>query len=46
MGGKVEITNQTAIAATLKIRYSALTATQISGDLIPRLIDELPIIAL
>lgn len=46
MGGKVEITNQTAIAATLKIRYSPLTATQISGDLIPRLIDELPIIAL
>ena len=46
MGGKVEITNQTAIAATLKIRYSTLTATQISGDLIPRLIDELPIIAL
>ena len=46
MGGKVEITNQTAIAATLKIRYSPLTATQISGDVIPRLIDELPIIAL
>ena len=46
MGGKVEITNQTAIAATLKIWYSPLTATQISGDLIPRLIDELPIIAL
>ncbi|MFK4935817.1 3-phosphoshikimate 1-carboxyvinyltransferase [Lactococcus garvieae] len=46
MGGKVEITNQTAIAATLKIRYSPLTATRISGDLIPRLIDELPIIAL
>ncbi|MFK4956911.1 3-phosphoshikimate 1-carboxyvinyltransferase [Lactococcus garvieae] len=46
MGGKVEITNQTAIAATLKIWYSPLTATQISGDVIPRLIDELPIIAL
>ena len=46
MGGKVEITNQTAIAATLKIRYSPLAATQISGDVIPRLIDELPIIAL
>ena len=46
MGGNVEISNQTARAATLKIRYSALTATRISGDLIPRLIDELPIIAL
>ena len=46
MGGKVEIYNQTAIAATLKIRYSTLKSTRISGDLIPRLIDELPIIAL
>lgn len=48
MNGKIEVTvtdseNQ---AGTVKVGTSHLTATEISGDIIPRLIDELPIIAL
>lgn len=49
MGGDVEIVNKTAAAeqaADLVIRSSKLKATEISGDLIPRLIDELPVLAL
>ena len=33
-------------SATLTVRTSQLTPTEISGDIIPRLIDELPVIAL
>jgi 3-phosphoshikimate 1-carboxyvinyltransferase len=48
MGGKVEMTEIDNIAksATLTVATSELKGTTISGDLIPRLIDELPIIAL
>lgn len=48
MGGQLEILEQdnVAKAATLKVKASQLKGTEISGDLIPRLIDELPIIAL
>ncbi|MCL2676775.1 MAG: 3-phosphoshikimate 1-carboxyvinyltransferase, partial [Streptococcaceae bacterium] len=48
MGGKVEMTEIDNIAksATLTVATSELKGTAISGDLIPRLIDELPIIAL
>ncbi|MFR0820767.1 MAG: 3-phosphoshikimate 1-carboxyvinyltransferase, partial [Lactococcus lactis] len=48
MGGQLEILEQdnVAKAATLKVKTSQLKGTEISGDLIPRLIDELPIIAL
>ncbi|QPS71255.1 3-phosphoshikimate 1-carboxyvinyltransferase [Lactococcus garvieae] len=46
MGGNIELSEQTEMSATLKISYSSLKATKISGKLIPRLIDELPIIAL
>ena len=47
MGGQLEILEQdnVAKAATLKVKASQLKGTEISGDLIPRLIDELPIIA-
>ena len=48
MGGQVTIENQDDLAksATLVVETSSLTATVIKGELIPRLIDELPIIAL
>lgn len=32
-------------AANIRVRYSHLKATEISGDIIPRVIDELPLIA-
>ena len=48
MGGKLELTNVNPIAksATLTVETSDLKGTEIGGALIPRLIDELPIIAL
>ena len=48
MGGKLEITDIDPIAksATLIVETSELKGTEIGGALIPRLIDELPIIAL
>ena len=48
MGGKLELTDIDAIAkaATLTVETSDLKGTEIGGALIPRLIDELPIIAL
>lgn len=48
MGGKLELTDIDPIAksATLIVETSDLKGTEIGGALIPRLIDELPIIAL
>lgn len=48
MGGKLELTDVDSIAksATLTVETSDLKGTEIGGALIPRLIDELPIIAL
>ena len=48
MGGQVTIADQDDLAksATLVVETSILTGTVIKGELIPRLIDELPIIAL
>ena len=48
MGGILEITDMDPIAksATLTVETSELNGTEIGGALIPRLIDELPIIAL
>ena len=48
MGGKLELTDIDPIAksATLIVKRSDLKGTEIGGALIPRLIDELPIIAL
>ena len=48
MGGKLELTDIDPIAksATLTVETSDLKGTEIGGSLIPRLIDELPIIAL
>ena len=48
MGGKLEITDMDPIAksATLTVETSDLKGIEIGGALIPRLIDELPIIAL
>ena len=48
MSGKLEITDIDPIAksATLTVETSDLKGTEIGGALIPRLIDELPIIAL
>ena len=48
MGGKVNFANVDTLAksADLTVRYSDLKGTVIEGALIPRLIDELPIIAL
>ena len=49
MGGNIEILNETTISnektGDLKIKYSKLKGTEISKDIIPRLIDEIPIIA-
>ena len=48
MGGKLELTDIDPIdkSATLTVETSDLKGTEIGGALIPRLIDELPIIAL
>lgn len=48
MGGKMTLSNVDEIAksATITVEYSSLQGTEIAGDLIPSLIDELPIIAL
>ncbi len=48
MDGHVEVSNSDSVAksATLSVKSSTLAATEIGGELIPRLIDELPIIAL
>lgn len=48
MGAVIEQTNEDSHnqAADLTVRFSSLTATTIEGEIIPRLIDELPIIAL
>lgn len=48
MGGKITISqvDEMAKSATLTVETSNLHGTEIAGDIIPRLIDELPIIAL
>lgn len=49
MGANIKILNQkeTAgeLAGDIEVRYSELKACNISGDIIPRLIDEIPVIA-
>lgn len=49
MDADIEILEQHSVAgepvASLRVRYSQLKATTISGDIIPRLIDEIPILA-
>ena len=48
MGGNIEILNEKVVSNELvgdiKVEYSKLKACEISGDLIPRLIDEIPVI--
>lgn len=48
MGGKIQLSqiDDREKSATITVETSDLTATEIGGELIPRLIDELPIIAL
>lgn len=48
MGGQLsyQAVDEDMQAASLRVSYSSLKGVEISGDLIPRLIDELPIIAL
>lgn len=48
MGGNIEVTEIDELneSGTIIVRSSQLVATEISGELIPRLIDEIPIIAL
>ncbi|ACG62063.1 3-phosphoshikimate 1-carboxyvinyltransferase AroA [Streptococcus equi subsp. zooepidemicus MGCS10565] len=48
MGGQLsyQAVDKDIQTATLKVSYSTLKGIEISGDLIPRLIDELPVIAL
>lgn len=48
MGGMIELIDEDKVnqSATIRVTYSELHGTEISGQLIPRLIDELPIIAL
>ncbi|AWN19146.1 3-phosphoshikimate 1-carboxyvinyltransferase [Streptococcus sobrinus] len=48
MGGKICLSQVDPVAksATITVESSDLQGTQIAGDIIPRLIDELPIIAL
>jgi 3-phosphoshikimate 1-carboxyvinyltransferase len=49
MGADVTLENQREVAgepvADLRVKHSQLKACEISGDLIPRLIDEIPILA-
>ena len=48
MGGKMTISDvdEVAKSATITVETSELSGTEIGGEIIPRLIDELPIIAL
>lgn len=48
MGGNIEITEIDELneSGTIIVKSSQLVATEVSGELIPRLIDEIPIIAL
>lgn len=48
MGGKIKLSDidQVAKSATITVETSELKGTEIGGDIIPRLIDELPIITL
>lgn len=50
MGGRIELLNERKMggepAADLLVRHSALHGTVIEGDLIPTLIDEIPMIAI
>ncbi|MFS1663818.1 3-phosphoshikimate 1-carboxyvinyltransferase [Streptococcus sp. zg-JUN1979] len=48
MGGKISLSDidEVAKAATIRVETSELHGVEIAGDIIPRLIDELPIIAL
>lgn len=48
MGGNINLSNidRVAQSATITIETSELVGTEIGGEIIPRLIDELPIIAL
>lgn len=48
MGGKIKLSDidQVAKSATITVETSELNGTEIGGDIIPRLIDELPIITL
>ena len=50
MGADIQIQNQQSVCgepvADLRVRASALNGTVVAGDLIPRLIDEIPILAL
>lgn len=50
MGATIEINNQQSISGELlgdlTVTYAALHSTTIEGDIIPRLIDEIPVIAL
>lgn len=48
MGGQMELSevDDVAKSATITVRFGSLKGTEIAGDLIPRLIDELPVIAL
>ena len=49
MGAKLEILNQRTVSnelvADIRVTTSSLKATTIGGDIIPRLIDEIPVIA-
>nr|WP_310413714.1 3-phosphoshikimate 1-carboxyvinyltransferase [Chamaesiphon sp. OTE_8_metabat_110] len=49
MGADITLENQREVAgepvADIRVKYSNLKACEISGDLIPRLIDEIPILA-
>ncbi|MCO7151374.1 3-phosphoshikimate 1-carboxyvinyltransferase [Vagococcus lutrae] len=46
MGGTYQIVDEEVGMGTLKVRHTRLTGTIIKGELIPTLIDEIPIIAL
>ena len=49
MNGSIETLEETVVSgeriATLRVKHSALQATRVDGGLIPRLVDELPVIA-
>jgi 3-phosphoshikimate 1-carboxyvinyltransferase len=49
MGADIQLENQREVAgepvADLRVRYGKLKACEIAGNLIPRLIDEIPILA-
>lgn len=46
MGAHIDLTMRTATTADIRAQYGPLTATEVHGDEVPGLIDEIPVLAI